>query len=765
MRLIPTISLCAVLTVPSALFAQQEQKQAGSEAKLVRSARSGVWSAATTWEGGKVPGPGARVQVRTEDRVTYDLADAKPIRSIHVAGTLTFATDRDTLLEVGLIKIQAGTDASENGFDCDAHLPSAEPGAPLPTLEVGTPCRPIDAKHTARIRLLYFDGMDKESCPAIVCCGGRMEFHGATMNRTWVKLGADVAAGDKVLKLKESVTGWRVGDRLIVTATARDRGLSHALRPNPAAPATEDPPLTEERIIRALDDTTVTLDQPLAHPHLGSGSYRGEVANLSRNVVVESADPAGIRGHTMYHRGSTGSISYAEFRHLGKKDVLGRYSIHYHLVGDTMRGSSVIGASIWDSDNRWLTIHGTNYLVVRDCVGYKSVGHGFYLEDGTETYNVLDRNLAVGAAPGKPLPKQALPFDRNEGAGFWWANCLNTFTDNVACDCDRYGFRFEASPADGFDLQLRVRQPEGTTKKVDIRTLPFIRFVDNEAHAVTYGLNLGEEGSDQPTRSDQHSGVGPDERHPFVVRNTKIWNARWGIRPETPCLLVDGLDLFACVYGVYRGKFNRHAYDRLTMTEVGNPEAFSQGFRTTGLEFPNSGKKAFDRIGAEFSEQEKAKFSKLIATSSLRLAPADAERLVRGSYNTDGKIDGKELPRIYEDPSIAKGTGVTFGPLSSSEYPKPLAAVDDLPPATVITSVERLKSGKVVVRGTTSDNGTVKCVRVNNREALQLAKNFAQWEIVLDPIPGDKLKVVAAAEDNAGNVEKTAHELVVNLEP
>ena len=62
-----------------------------------------------------------------------------------------------------------------------------------------------------------------------------------------------------------------------------------------------------------------------------------------------------------------------------------------------MRGSSVVGASIWDSGNRWITIHGTNYLVVRDCVGYQIVGHGFFLEDGTEVNNVLDRNLAVQA--------------------------------------------------------------------------------------------------------------------------------------------------------------------------------------------------------------------------------------------------------------------------------------------------------------------------------------------------------------------------------
>ena len=93
-----------------------------------------------------------------------------------------------------------------------------------------------------------------------------------------------------------------------------------------------------------------------------------------------------------------------------------------------MRGSSVVGASFWDSGNRWITIHGTNYLVVRDCVGYQSVGHGFFLEDGTEVDNVLDRNLAVQAFTGKPLPSQNLPFDNNGGAGFWWANSRNTFT-------------------------------------------------------------------------------------------------------------------------------------------------------------------------------------------------------------------------------------------------------------------------------------------------------------------------------------------------
>ena len=130
-------------------FAAGSSRAADAPALLVRTAQSGRWSAPTTWESGKVPAAGSRVQIRTGHVVTYDLQSDQAIRSIHVAGTLSFAADRDTRLDVGLIKIQAGDEASEDGFDCDAHLPRLEPGQLRPALEVGTPDRPIDRdRHT-----------------------------------------------------------------------------------------------------------------------------------------------------------------------------------------------------------------------------------------------------------------------------------------------------------------------------------------------------------------------------------------------------------------------------------------------------------------------------------------------------------------------------------------------------------------------------------------------------------------------------------------
>jgi uncharacterized protein (TIGR03067 family) len=530
---------------------------AADDARLVRSARSGRWSAPSTWQGAQPPGAGARVQVRSGHTVIYDVRSTALIRSIHVAGTLTFARDRDTLLTVGLIKIQPGDDASEDGFNCDAHVRPAAPTASIPALEVGSADEPIPAGRAAVIRLALAKGLDRESCPAIVCCGGRLDLHGAPLDRTWVKLGATAEAGDARVRLASPVKGWRVGDRVIVTTTgSRDRiNTRVSLRPGTAPPGNRQPApaQTEERTITAVEGDRLTLDRRLALRHQGEGDYRGEVANLSRNVVIESADPRGVRGHTMVHRHSFAAIGYAEFRHLGKEGQLGKYPIHFHLCGATARGSSVIGASVHDSHNRWVTIHGTQYLVVGDCVGYQSVGHGYFLEDGTEVFNVLDRNLGVQAFGGKPLPRQELPYDQNDGSAFWWANSLNTFTRNVAVECDRWGFRFEAAPTRGFDLCRPVPQPDGTVEKVDIRTLPFVRFEGNEAHDQLTGINLG--GAPGDFFEPGVGGVWPSPGEPLLLRNTRIWNTQWAFAPHTRHT-VDNLDIADSAYGVFTPAHN-----------------------------------------------------------------------------------------------------------------------------------------------------------------------------------------------------------------
>jgi hypothetical protein len=768
------LTICLILGLLLGPDARAERTPGADEETpaVLRSARSGPWSAPTTWEGGKVPGGGSRVLIRAGHRVVFDVLTEDALRAINVAGTLTFATDRDTRLDVGLIKIQAGEQYSEAGFDCEAHLTAPDADQERAALEVGTPDHCVDARHTATIRLVYFAGMDKLSCPAIVCCGGRMDFHGAPLSRTWLKLGTPAKKGDVTVTLADKVTGWRVGDQIVVTGTLNpDHGRGWQ---------------TEERTVRAIQDTTLTLDRPLQFDHAGSGEFRAEVANLSRNVVVESADPTGFRGHTMVHRYSAGSISYAEFRHLGKEGVLGRYSLHYHLVGDTMRGSSVIGASIWDSDNRWLTIHGTNYLVVRDCVGYKSVGHGFFFEDGTEVHNVLDHNLAVQARRGKPLPKQVLPFDQNEGAGFWWANSLNTFTRNVACENARYGYRFEATRGSNFSAYLLIQQPDGSQKGTDIRTLPFVRFDDNEAHSDgLYGFNLGE----------GVARVGPDTRHPFVIRRMKIWEIHYAIRPQSPSVLVEDLLIDRAVYGVYHPNYDHHVYRNVTINGDGD-EPFNRGhdddsvqygpLTVDGLRFTatRGSRTSIPLIQLSDDNPTGQAVSHFRNVEVLRQQPGDRRPVVDtggGAHVTPKTPQG--VPVVLHDyfgpdrhAKISATNARDFGadglmyrdeaPLTGHEarvaevrnvvFPRLLDPIADLPPTTVVTHIH-VEGRKIVVRGTTASNNLVRRVLVNGQAAHAVRSNFAEWELVLEGAGKEPLKVESWAEDEAGNVEPRPH--------
>lgn len=719
----------------------------------VRSARSGAWSDPATWAGGVVPKAGERVQVRTGHTVVYDVATEAPFRVVHVAGTLRFAPDKDTRMDVAVLKVHPGEACTEDGFECDAR--GFEPTAERPALEVGRPGQPIEK--TATIRLHYLEGMDKETTPSVVTCGGRMEFHGLPMNRTWVKLGATARKGAVEVALAEAVTGWKAGDFVIVTATQRDY--------NEGGSARKGKVFTEERKIVALHGLKLTLDRPLDHDHRGEGEYRGEVANLSRNVVIESAKPDGIRGHTMYHKNSAGSVAYAEFRHLGKENVLGKYSLHFHLAGTSMRGSSVVGASIWDSHNRWITIHGTNYLVVRDCVGYRSVGHGFFLEDGTEAYNVLDRNLAVQAFLGKKLPKQVLPFDPNDGAGFWWANCLNSFTRNVAVENDRYGYRFEATPGGKTDLTMRVLGKGD----VDIRTLPFQRFEDNEARGGgLYGVRFGECVKDR---------AGPDTAHPFILRKLKIWEVHYALRPEVPVLLAEDVDIYKAVYGIYHPDFDRHVYRRLSIRET-VAEPFNRGhdddnrqhgpFTVDGLTLEKcqgtliqvsqhgAGEAHFRNVS--FKDNPRSAYVDITMNGQPKDAPPDD--LIPyyfhdffGEGRTAKLLTAKMTEKAADGLSYAEapkpfgGKTMRIAEAKDVPFPELLKPVDDLPPTTVITSV----SGRIV-RGSTADDGVIKQVLVNGKPARALAPNFLEWEAEVEPGP-----VSAHAEDAAGNVEKTPH--------
>ena len=157
--------------------------------------------------------------------------------------------------------------------------------------------------------------------------------------------------GEATVALSDSVPGWKVGDRVILTATNGNKGNDFAdYRPRKANDGVE----TEERFIKKIDGKQLSLDKPLDFSHAVDGEFRGVIANLSRNVVIESALPPspsgrgaggeGIRGHTMCIIKIPWANQLRRVPPSRQGGCAGPYAIHFHLVGDTMRGSYVLGA-------------------------------------------------------------------------------------------------------------------------------------------------------------------------------------------------------------------------------------------------------------------------------------------------------------------------------------------------------------------------------------------------------------------------------------
>lgn len=235
--------------------------------------------------------------------------------------------------------------------------------------------------------------------------------------------------------------------RNIVISSARDLTASaQALGPKPTDGKT---------VLETESYQGVTLGLGGDTPFWKGGKYPGKFGDSLSNTCNRT-DIYG--GQTMFRRGSLIHISRVEFSYLGQPGNfarIGRYPVHFHMkfndnlmLEDGERGDFLENCSIHHSFNRWVTIHGTHGVEVKGNVGYKSYGHGFYIEDGVEQLNILDGNLGIcarctlphsslGAAPittyWNPLNIYPLTIqDRDTPSVFWIGNKFNVIRNNVA---------------------------------------------------------------------------------------------------------------------------------------------------------------------------------------------------------------------------------------------------------------------------------------------------------------------------------------------
>ena len=296
-------------------------------------------------------------------------------------------------------------------------------------------------------------GPDPEQFGSGILIFGEWKSYGRQLNKTWTTM-QPVAAGATTLTLTDSVN-WQVGDELLIpdTRQVRKRDFSVSFDPN-YTPIRRESPVT----ITAINGSTITLSKPLDFEHDAAFGQLPYVANCTRNIVIRSENPNGVRGHTMFMGTAHVNLYYTSFIGLGRTraealnsfnsnsqhvgtNQIARYGgphwhhVHGHADAQGLTGR-LVGCYGYGGDaTKWFHVqHGTHDLFVADNVAQRFVGACFTTEDGNEVRGQYLRNFAAhsigNGLNGKFNINNNSP--GSEGAGFWFHGSMHTAEDNVA---------------------------------------------------------------------------------------------------------------------------------------------------------------------------------------------------------------------------------------------------------------------------------------------------------------------------------------------
>lgn len=495
-----------------------------------------AWSDLALW-GGSPPGPQAAVLIPAGKTVMLD-TDVD-VRNLTVEGTLRCARTDASLRANWILVGKTGR------FEC------------------GT----ADAPHSHRLTILLnatdpsedVMGMGTKFFGAI---GGVVDLHGV-QKTSWTRLDGTAESGARRIRVLDA-TNWQAGDRIVV------------------APTDFEPTEAEIRTVTRVEGRLLELDAPLAHRHWGkvqvlgaTGAVmdqRAEVGLLSRSITIRGERPSAsvFGGHTMFMAGATVRISGVEFAGMGQQGTLGRYPVHFHLLGDAGARSFLKGSSIHGSVQRGLVVHRTNNLVVQDNVLFDMVGHAVFLESSNEVRNSFERNLVMLTRPVPPermnplIAFEHIPDHESRHSrvsGFWISNQQNRFVGNhVVGILGGHGYWFVEGQAlyESRDNDLWDFRPGGESQPTYRGVL---QFEDNVAHTIRPASELG--GSDVLRVSG--NAVMLDALHFSadyvpVIKNLRAWKvsmyAVWGVPWYVPPPVIDNMVVADTKSAVFNGEHN-----------------------------------------------------------------------------------------------------------------------------------------------------------------------------------------------------------------
>lgn len=424
------------------------------------------WQDPYVW-GGALPGPADDATVPAGSAVC--LQGALAPSSITVGGELIAALNRDINVVTKYVMVMGAGSRLEVGQELTPFPRSA-----IVTLNA-TPNDP------------NVMGMGNKFIGAMAA--GTIHLHGLE-RISWTQLGANAVAGTTSIVLKQPVD-WQKDDSIVVVSSRTNWNEA------------------EQRLIQSVQPggMVLNLTAPLQFPHTGvvknytdgsrawSADLRAQVGLLSHNILIQgdaaSAASGGFGGHMMVMDNSFAYVSGVELYNMGQKSRLARYPFHWHMLGNVGAGQYFRSSSVHHSYNRAITIHGTESTVVENNFFYDHIGHGVFLEDGSERFNVIRKNVTL--LTRRPLPgEEVTPSDNqlNEvqnrtPSSYWITNPQNVFEDNVAAGTEGTGFWF-ALPA--HPMGLSATDPRFSSMQPN--ALPMISFKRNMAHSTMSAFDI-----------------------------------------------------------------------------------------------------------------------------------------------------------------------------------------------------------------------------------------------------------------------------------
>uniref|UniRef100_A0A3B4Y513 PKHD1 like 1, tandem duplicate 2 n=1 Tax=Seriola lalandi dorsalis TaxID=1841481 RepID=A0A3B4Y513_SERLL len=392
-----------------------------------------VWSSRFTWGGLSPPEKGSFAVITKGQTILLDTSTPVLKMLLIQGGTLLF-DEADIELQAENILITDG-----------GRLQIGQEGAPF--------------QHKAIITLhgnLRSPELPVYGTKTLAVREGVLDLHGIPVPVPWTHLAQTATSGAATLTLMKAVT-WKSGDEIVIASTGN----------------------RWSRVFFMCFNNTVKTKAKL-HDKIEAcpdGFNTGEFATQTcfQGRFGEEVGSDQFGGCIMFHAPrpnenlAIGRLEYVEVFHAGQAFRLGRYPIHWHLMGNIDYKSYVRGCAIHQTYNRAVTIHNTHRLLVERNVIYDIMGGAFFIEDGIETENILQYNLAVFVKQSTSLLN-----DDVTPAAYWVTNPNNIIRHNAAAGGTHFGFWYRMH-----------EHPDGPSYDPNIcqKRVPLGEFHNNTVHS------------------------------------------------------------------------------------------------------------------------------------------------------------------------------------------------------------------------------------------------------------------------------------------